>query len=109
MPSLFFNLPNTPSELENVKIFQTQTLLETSGIWPKISHITLLHLSLLYFILMPQLPSHLSLKINSSLKTLPTTPPSVILGLSLHLLLPLTISCLQSKFFIMMFSMPSLA
>ncbi|MPC87707.1 hypothetical protein E2C01_082578 [Portunus trituberculatus] len=33
----------------------------------------------------------------------------MILCLSLPLLFPLTISCLQSKFFVMMFSMPSLA
>ncbi|MPC88956.1 hypothetical protein E2C01_083883 [Portunus trituberculatus] len=42
---------------------------------------------------MAQLPSDLSLKLNSSLKPLLTTPPWMILGLSLSLLL-LTISCL---------------
>ncbi|MPC27790.1 hypothetical protein E2C01_020974 [Portunus trituberculatus] len=63
--------------------------LVTSGIRPKTSSITLLlHLSLLYFILMAPLPSLLSLKLNSSLKPMLTTPPWMILGLFLLLLLP---------------------
>ncbi|MPC57821.1 hypothetical protein E2C01_051809 [Portunus trituberculatus] len=40
MPNLFFNLANTPSQIENVKIFQTQTPLMTYGNWPKTSPIT---------------------------------------------------------------------
>ena len=34
-------LPNTPSLIENVRIFQIQTSFETSSIWPKTSPITL--------------------------------------------------------------------
>ncbi|MPC68579.1 hypothetical protein E2C01_062781 [Portunus trituberculatus] len=80
------------------------------GIWTETSPVTLLlHLSLLYYILMAPLPSPLSLKLNSPLKPLLTTPPWMIVGLSRPLFLPLIISCLQLKFFVMMFSMPSLA
>ena len=71
--------------------------------------ILLLDLSLLYFNQMiPQL-TLLSLKLNSSLKPLLPTLLWMILDIFLLLLYPLTTSSLKLKFFIMMFSRPSLA
>ena len=82
MQSLFYNLPSNTPLLENVKHFQTPTLLEISGIWPKTSAITLLlPLFLFYFILMALLPSHLSLRLNISLKLLLITSSWMILSL----------------------------
>ena len=40
MPSLFYNLPNTPSLIESVKTFKLQLPLKISGIWLKTSPIT---------------------------------------------------------------------
>ena len=42
MPSLFYNMPNTLSLIENAKNFQTPNPLKISGIWPKTSPIALL-------------------------------------------------------------------
>merc|ERR1712035_273913 len=64
---------------------------------------------LLCFIQTAPLPSHLFLKLNSSLKPLLTIPHWMILGLFLPLLHPPTILCPLLKLFVMMFSMPSLA
>ena len=58
--------------------------------------------------MVPQL-SLLSLKLNSSLKPLLPTLLWMILGIFLLCLHPLTTSSLKLKFFIMMFSRPSLA
>ena len=58
--------------------------------------------------MVPQL-SFLSLKLNSSLKPLLSTLLWMILGIFLLLLHPLTTSSLKLKFFIMTFSMLSLA
>ena len=100
----------TPSFIESVKIFPDITDLEASGIYSKTSlTILLLHLSLLLFNQMAPMPSHLSLKLNYSLKPLLITLPWTIPVLILLLLPPLTTPCYLSQSFVMVFSMPSLA
>ena len=49
------------------------------------------------------MPSHLSRKLNSSLKSLPKTLSWMILGLFLPLLPPLTTLCYVLKYFVMIF------
>ena len=90
MSSQFYNLSNTLSLINgNAQNFQTLTPLEISSIWPKTCPITLLFpLSLLDSILMTVLPSHLSLKLNSSLRPLLITLPWMILSVFLPLPLP---------------------
>ncbi len=86
VPNLFFDLLKLLSSIKNDKIASILTFLNISGIWPKTSPtILLLHLSLLY--LNPTAPqlSHLSLKLNSSLKRSLLTPLWTILGISFRL------------------------